>query len=130
MATLSPILYPPSVPFLGNILLIDKELPLRSFTLLAEQYGEIYGFKFPDGSVTIHVNSYTLVAQLSDDKRFKKIINKPMQEVRNLVGDGLFSAYITEPTWGIAREFIQLHNETSHGTHGLQLYRSYLDASF
>ena len=37
-----PIPAPPSVPFLGNINSIDKELPLRSYNLLASQYGEIY----------------------------------------------------------------------------------------
>lgn len=105
MATLVPIPFPPTVPFLGNVMLMDKEMPLRTFTLLAQQYGEIYGFKFPDGSVTLHINSQSLVAQVSDDKRFKKVINNAMQEVRNLVGDGLFSAYVDEPAWGIAREY-------------------------
>lgn len=33
---------PPSVPFLGNINSLDKELPLRSYNLLASHYGEIY----------------------------------------------------------------------------------------
>jgi cytochrome P450/NADPH-cytochrome P450 reductase len=40
MAT--PIPQPPAIPFLGNVTAIDKELPIRSFQLLAEKYGEIY----------------------------------------------------------------------------------------
>lgn len=37
-----PIPAPPSVPFLGNVTQIENEVPLRSFELLAKQYGEIY----------------------------------------------------------------------------------------
>lgn len=129
MATLVPIPFPPTVPFLGNVMLMDKEMPLRTFTLLAQQYGEIYGFKFPDGSVTLHINSQSLVAQVSDDKRFKKVINNAMQEVRNLVGDGLFSAYIDEPAWGIAREYCHCYNYTTRKyLTNTFLFRPHLDA--
>ena len=37
-----PIPQPPAVPFLGNVTAIDKDLPIRSFQLLAEKYGDIY----------------------------------------------------------------------------------------
>jgi cytochrome P450/NADPH-cytochrome P450 reductase len=37
-----PIPQPPAVPFLGNVKNIDSELPIRSYFLLAQQYGEIY----------------------------------------------------------------------------------------
>lgn len=38
----TPIPQPPAIPFLGNIATIDKELPLRSYELLAGTYGELY----------------------------------------------------------------------------------------
>lgn len=38
----NPIPCPPSLPFLGHVTHIEKEVPLRSFMLLAHQYGEIY----------------------------------------------------------------------------------------
>lgn len=38
----TPIPQPPAIPFLGNIKTIEREVPLRSFELLAEKYGEIY----------------------------------------------------------------------------------------
>lgn len=37
-----PIPRPPSVPFLGHLTTMDKEMPLKSYRLLAQQYGEIY----------------------------------------------------------------------------------------
>jgi cytochrome P450 / NADPH-cytochrome P450 reductase len=39
---MSAIPTPPAVPFLGHVTSIDREVPLRSFCLLSEQYGEIY----------------------------------------------------------------------------------------
>ena len=38
----TPIPSPPQLPFLGNITALDRELPIRSFELLADQYGELY----------------------------------------------------------------------------------------
>ena len=104
MATLSPIPQPPTIPFLGNVTLIDLDVPIRTFMNLAKQYGEIYQMSFPGGIVLVHVNSVALVRQLSDDSRFKKSVSRGLREVRNLAGDGLFTADIEEPNWGIARE--------------------------
>ena len=39
---MSIIPMPLSIPFLGHIASIEREVPLRSFHLLSEQYGEIY----------------------------------------------------------------------------------------
>lgn len=67
------------------------------------------------------MNSYALVNELSDEKRFKKKVGSALDQVRNLVGDGLFTVSIVimmhislatdsfqahneEPNWGIARE--------------------------
>ena len=38
----TPIPSPPSLPFLGHVTHLEKEVPQRSFELLADQYGEIY----------------------------------------------------------------------------------------
>lgn len=103
MATPSPIPQPPTVPFLGNVLLLDKDVPVKSFILLAQQYGEIYQFALPSGSTTVHITTQALVSQVSDDKRFKKLIGSALREVRNLAGDGLFTSHQDEPNWGKAR---------------------------
>jgi cytochrome P450/NADPH-cytochrome P450 reductase len=103
-SNISPIPQPPTVPFLGNAMLIEQDVPLRSFQLLAHQYGEIYQLVMPGGRVVIHCNSYALVKQLSDDKRFKKPVTGSLNELRRLVGDGLFTAKLEEPNWAIARQ--------------------------
>lgn len=43
----TPIPQPPTIPFLGNALSIEREVPLRSYRLLAKQYGEIFQLDFP-----------------------------------------------------------------------------------
>jgi cytochrome P450/NADPH-cytochrome P450 reductase len=102
----SPIPQPRAVPFLGNSLLIDQDVPLRSFFLLAQQYGEIFQLAMPGGRLMIHCTTYALVKQLSDDKRFKKPISRNLQQIKPLVGDGLFTAELEDPSWGIARELL------------------------
>lgn len=37
-----PIPQPPTIPFIGNVTSVEKEVPLRSFRLLAKTYGEIF----------------------------------------------------------------------------------------
>ena len=38
----TPIPSPPAIPFLGHIHTLDRDLPIKSMHLLAQQYGEIY----------------------------------------------------------------------------------------
>lgn len=99
----NPIPCPPSLPFLGHVTHIEKEVPLRSFMLLAHQYGEIYQMHQFSRHLLV-ISSYELVNECSDDKRFYKGIGGALGEVRNGVGDGLFTARAEEENWGIARE--------------------------
>lgn len=108
MATLSPIPLPPTIPFLGNATLIDLDVPSRSFLLLSKQYGEIFQMVFSGGVVVLHVHSAAIVRQISDDARFKKTVSRSLREVRNLAGDGLFTAEIDDPNWGMARTSLSL----------------------
>ena len=47
------------------------------------------------GNPTIFMTTHALVNELSDEKRFKKNIGAALNEVRNLVGDALFTVRIT-----------------------------------
>jgi len=97
--------------FLGNVANIDQELPVRSFELLAKRYGEIYQLvllgeelsdeivTFPtdsaiSGNKSIHLNSYALVNEVSNEKRFMKNVSAALGEVRNLAGDALFTVRV------------------------------------
>ncbi|KAJ7234012.1 cytochrome P450 [Mycena haematopus] len=100
-----PIPQPPSIPFIGNVTALDKDVPLRSFVLLAKTYGEIYQLNIL-GTTIISINSYALANEISDEKRFKKQVAAGLLEVRNLAGDGLFTAFNDEPGWAVAHRLL------------------------
>lgn len=60
---------------------------------------------FSSGDTILHINSAALVRQVSDDTKYRKTLSRSLREVRNLVGDGLFTAELEETNWGVAREF-------------------------
>ncbi|KAB5589304.1 Cytochrome P450 family protein [Ceratobasidium theobromae] len=96
---------PPSLPLIGNLTSIDADLPTESFTLLAKKYGEIYGLKIL-GEKIVCISTVKLAQEVLDEKRFHKVIESTLQELRNLGGDGLFTAYHGEPSWGIAHRIL------------------------
>jgi hypothetical protein len=53
----------------------------------------------------LFVSSAALAQEVLDEKRFHKAIGGALLEVRNLVSDGLFTAFHGEKNWGIAREY-------------------------
>ncbi|CUA67141.1 NADPH-ferrihemoprotein reductase [Rhizoctonia solani] len=112
----TPIPQPPAIPFLGNVTDIDTELPSKSFTLLAKQYGEIFALNLLGKSV-VAISSVKLAQEVLDEKRFHKAVGTALVEVRNLVSDGLFTAYHGEANWGIART--RVHNFPIIITHHL-----------
>ncbi|SJK98069.1 related to bifunctional P-450:NADPH-P450 reductase [Armillaria ostoyae] len=102
----TPIPQPPTVPFLGNTRDLDRNVPIQSFILLAKTYGEIYQLGLLGGRKMISINSHALANEVSDDKRFMKSFTPALYEVRNLVGDGLFTALGDESNWGIAHRIL------------------------
>ncbi|KAF8217433.1 fatty acid hydroxylase [Mycena galopus ATCC 62051] len=100
-----PIPQPPAIPFIGNVTSIEKDVPLYSFRLLTKKYGEIFQLDIL-GRIIVCVSSYELVNEVSDEARFQKRVNGGLLEVRNLVGDGLFTAQPEEPNWGIAHRLL------------------------
>ncbi|KAI1106415.1 cytochrome P450 [Jackrogersella minutella] len=105
MSGTTPIPEPPGFPFIGNLTDIDRELPVRSFVSLADKYGEIYRLHLPGRSVVI-ASSHHIINELCDEKRFIKIPKGPLHELRSGVHDGLFTARIEEPNWGVAHRVL------------------------
>ncbi|KAI2627622.1 bifunctional P-450:NADPH-P450 reductase [Hypoxylon sp. NC1633] len=105
IGSLVPIPEPPRLPFLGNIADIDAENSIQSFLNIAEKYGDIFRLKLPGTSMVV-VSSRVLVDEVCDEKRFKKIPNFVLLQIREGIRDGLFSAYLEEPNWGIAHRVL------------------------
>ncbi|KAJ7208967.1 fatty acid hydroxylase [Mycena pura] len=100
-----PIPQPPAIPFLGNVTSIDKDVPLNSYILLAKTYGEIYQLNMM-GTPIVSINSYALMNEVSDETRFRKHLNPGLFEMRNALGDALFSALPDEPNWVLAHRLL------------------------
>lgn len=100
-----PIPGPPGYPLIGNIADIDPNYSLQSFIQLADQYGEIYRVRFPGSSLVV-VSTFALVDELCDENRFKKVPDSVLSELRNGIHDGLFTAHLEEPNWGIAHRIL------------------------
>ncbi len=47
-----------------------------------------------------------MVAELSDPKRFRKLVGPPLSTLRTLAGDGLFTAHSHEPNWDKAHKLL------------------------
>ena len=111
-----PIPQPRRIPFLGNLTSIDREAPTNSFMLLYQQYGEIFrldllgefrenlavvkrkflmrSWKFQGRNVVV-INTYDLLHEACDDKRFPKAVSSAIKEISALVHDGLFTCVTT-----------------------------------
>ncbi|KAH7349219.1 cytochrome P450 [Pyrenochaeta sp. MPI-SDFR-AT-0127] len=96
---------PKRYPYIGHIVSIDSEFPLGSMKALADQYGEIYRLRFP-GRTLVVVSTQALVNETCNEKRFKKSINSALNNIREGVHDGLFTAELGEENWGIAHRIL------------------------
>ena len=93
-----PIPQPKPSPVLGNLPDIDIHAPVQSMMRLAGAHGPI--FKLAIGSRTVIIlSSQALVNEVCDESRFAKRLHAALVNVRDIGGDGLFTAYNDEPNW-------------------------------
>lgn len=55
------------------------------------------------GRTPIFINTVELVNDISDDKKFSKSVTAGLIQVRNAIGNGLFTAYKDETGWATSR---------------------------
>ena len=96
---------PPQKPIVGNLTEIDSDRPIQSMMRLARQYGPFYKLNLLGREVHV-ASSQALVDELCDESRFNKRIHGPLREIRTFAGDGLFTAYNSEPNWGKAHRLL------------------------
>ena len=101
----TPVPQPPMRPIIGNIGELDSAAPIQSMMRLAKTYGPIYKLTLFGKDMYV-VSSQELVNELSDESRFQKRIHGPLKEIRAFAGDGLFTAYNSEPNWAKAHRLL------------------------
>lgn len=63
--------------------------------------GEIYKLNLA-GADKLFISSVALLNEVCDEKRFTKAVSGALEEIRNGVQDGLFTAYPGEHNWEVA----------------------------
>src|SRR5580692_3244973 len=102
---LSPIPHPPTKPVVGNMLSLDSTAPVQNLARLTKELGPIFWLDMMGAPIVI-VSGHDLVEELSDEKRFDKVVRGALRRVRAVGGDGLFTADTTEPNWGKAHNIL------------------------
>ena len=103
--TLGIIPQPKTYGPLGNLPQLDLQQPSQSIMKLSYEYGPIFKLKFPTGT-GIFISSADLVEDASDESRFDKLVNAPLQKVRAFSGDGLFTSWTKEENWQKAHNIL------------------------
>lgn len=104
---LRPIRSPRGVPFLGHTPQIPSTNPVEYFGELSKQFPEgLYGMEIA-GIEQVFVWDPDLVAEVCDETRFYKQIDKtPLAHVRDYAGAALFTAHQHEEEWGMAHRVL------------------------
>jgi cytochrome P450/NADPH-cytochrome P450 reductase len=72
---------------------------------VAKVYGPVFQLPIP-GQDRVTVTGYGPMSDVCDEQRFDKAITGGLLKLRNLTGDGLFTAWTTEPNWGKAHRIL------------------------
>lgn len=96
---------PRRVPFIGDVLGMSKEKPNQTTLQRFEELGPIYRRSILGTDLTF-VGSAELAAQVFDDTVWEKYVGRPLERLRPLVADGLFTAYNWESSWARAHEVL------------------------
>ena len=96
---------PPQIPVLGHLLQLPKGKLVQHLLEVSRQFDGIFQINFAGVKVPF-VYSAELVAEISDETRFRKYIRPPLLFLRDIGGDGLFTAHGDEPNWGKAHRVL------------------------
>ena len=110
MATRAPdtssVPAPPGLPVVGHLHQIARAGLIGHLLKVSREMPEGI-FKLRFGSrVSLFVTDPDLVAELSDETRFRKMPGPGLRVVRKFAGDGLFTAFSEEPNWGKAHRIL------------------------
>ena len=97
---------PQGYPIVGNFFDIRNEVPINGLCNVAEKYGPIYKVT-TFGSELIVISSAKLLEELSDEKRFHKVVAAGLNRLSGDGPQGLFrSKSEADPDWGQAHRIL------------------------
>lgn len=93
------------LPFLGDVLRLDTVRPIQREMAMADELGPIFEIMIGGGRLVI-VAGTEAVGEVLDESRFAKAVARPIVKLRGIAGDGLFTAYSSEPNWALAHNVL------------------------
>lgn len=99
--------HPPKLPWLGNLHQLSAHNPTQCFMDLHAKYGELVEIFVPMPVKSIvSIGSYQYAQEVFDESRFDKNLTRPLIEVQDFAGDGLFTAWTSNPNWHKAHNIL------------------------
>lgn len=95
----------PRAILFGHLPQVDRKRPMQSLAKLSREHDGLFEMKVR-GQRLLVLSDPTLVAQLGNPKRFEKVVTPPLIQLRELAGDGLFTAWTNEPNWALAHRVL------------------------
>jgi cytochrome P450 len=103
---LNRIPHPPHrVPVVGDVFGIDPATPVQDSLRMARELGPIFRRKI-FGLEIVVVSGAELAAELADESRFTKRVVLAVYNLRDVGGDGLFTAHSHEPNWQLGHDIL------------------------
>ncbi|MCK2240506.1 MULTISPECIES: bifunctional cytochrome P450/NADPH--P450 reductase [unclassified Crossiella] len=103
---LEPIPERPALPLIGHALRIPSGADGLLYAIReAKEMGPIFRVR-AFGQEFTFVSGLDLVTELADESRFRKNVHADLVQVREIAGDGLFTAFNDEPNWRKAHEVL------------------------
>ena len=93
------------LPVLGDILGVNVRTPLQNSVSIGRELGPIFERNVL-GNRFVFVSGADMVADLADESRFAKHLAPGVKALRGIGGDGLFTAYNSEPNWAKAHNLL------------------------
>jgi cytochrome P450 / NADPH-cytochrome P450 reductase len=105
MARSATIPQPRGLPLIGNLADLNPHTPVQSMMALARVHGPIFRIRMFGGGMIL-ISSQELANEVCDERRFVKGVHLALKQLRDIGGDGLFTAYTGEPNWGKAHRLL------------------------
>ncbi|CAG9174810.1 bifunctional cytochrome P450/NADPH--P450 reductase [Cupriavidus pampae] len=102
---LEPIPRDPGLPIVGNLLQITPGAVGQHLLARSRHFDGIFELDFAGRRVPF-ISSAALAAEVCDVARFRKVIGPPLSYLRDVAGDGLFTAHSDEANWGCAHRIL------------------------
>ncbi|WP_033436777.1 cytochrome P450 [Saccharothrix sp. NRRL B-16314] len=93
------------VPLLGDVVGAGRRTPVQDTMAQARNLGPIFTRRFLRREI-VFVAGAGLAAELADESRFSKHLALGVEALRDIGGDGLFTAYNEEPNWKAAHDVL------------------------